>query len=40
VSAMPRVTSYSEHSPDEALIHDLENVGKTQLRLVTVGLLD
>ena len=33
-------TSYLEHSPDTALIHDLENVGETVLRFVTVELLD
>ena len=33
-------TNYSEHSPDEPLIHDLENVGESQIRFVTVELLD
>ena len=33
-------TRYSEHSPHDALIHDLENVGDTVLRFVTVELLD
>ena len=33
-------TLYSQHSPDDALIHDLENVGDTVLRFVTVELLD
>lgn len=33
-------TSYSEHSRESALIHDLENVGETLLRFVTVELLD
>lgn len=33
-------TKYLEHSPDDALIHDLENVGETTLRFVTVELLD
>lgn len=33
-------TQYSEHSPEAALIHDLENVGDTILRFVTVELLD
>lgn len=33
-------TKYLEHSPDSALIHDLENVGDTRLRFVTVELLD
>lgn len=32
-------TSYLEHTPETALIHDLENVGKTVLRFVTVELL-
>ena len=29
-----------DHTPDTALIHDLENVGETTLRFVTVELLD
>jgi hypothetical protein len=33
-------TKYLEHSPDSALIHDLENVGENRLRFVTVELLD
>ncbi|HEX6299989.1 MAG TPA: hypothetical protein VF148_05965 [Acidimicrobiia bacterium] len=33
-------TKYLEHSPDSALIHDLENIGDTMLRFVTVELLD
>lgn len=33
-------TKYLEHSPDDSLIHDLENVGDTLLRFVTVELLD
>ena len=33
-------TSYLEHTPENALIHDLENVGATTLRFVTVELLD
>jgi beta-alanine degradation protein BauB len=33
-------TKYLEHSEDEFLIHDLENVGDTRLRFVTVELLD
>lgn len=33
-------TKYLEHSPDSALIHDLENIGDTRLRFVTVELLD
>lgn len=33
-------TQYSEHTPEAPLIHDLENVGDTLLRFVTVELLD
>jgi hypothetical protein len=33
-------TRFLEHSPDKALIHDLENVGNTVLRFVTVALKD
>jgi len=33
-------TKYLEHSEEEFLIHDLENVGDTRLRFVTVELLD
>jgi hypothetical protein len=32
-------TQYSEHAPADPLIHDLENVGSTTLRFVTVELL-
>lgn len=32
-------TRYLEHTPETALIHDLENVGDTTLRFVTVELL-
>jgi hypothetical protein len=32
-------TRYLEHTPETALIHDLENVGATTLRFVTVELL-
>ena len=32
-------TRYLEHTPETALIHDLENVGETTLRFVTVELL-
>jgi hypothetical protein len=32
-------TKYLEHTPDTALIHDLENIGDTDLRFVTVELL-
>jgi beta-alanine degradation protein BauB len=31
-------TKYLVHSPEDALIHDLENVGETTLRFVTVEL--
>lgn len=33
-------TSYSEHTPDQPQVHDLENAGHGQLRFVTVELLD
>lgn len=33
-------TRFLRHSPENALIHDLENVGSTTLRFVTVELLD
>lgn len=33
-------TKYLEHTPEDSLIHDLENVGDTLLRFVTVELLD
>jgi beta-alanine degradation protein BauB len=33
-------TSYSEHSPDDPMIHDFENAGSTQMRFITVELLD
>jgi len=33
-------TKYLEHTPATALIHDLENVGTTPLRFVTVEILD
>ena len=33
-------TMFLEHTPETALIHDLENVGETTLRFVTVELLD
>jgi mannose-6-phosphate isomerase-like protein (cupin superfamily) len=32
-------TKYLEHTPANALIHDLENIGDTDLRFVTVELL-
>lgn len=31
-------TRFLEHSPDDALVHDLENAGTTTLRFVTVEL--
>jgi mannose-6-phosphate isomerase-like protein (cupin superfamily) len=31
-------TKYLVHSPDDAMIHDLENIGETRLRFVTVEL--
>jgi hypothetical protein len=33
-------TMYLEQSPDEQMIHDLENIGDTEMRFVTVELLD
>ncbi len=33
-------TKYLENSPANSLIHDLENIGDTRLRFVTVELLD
>jgi hypothetical protein len=33
-------TNYSEHSPDDPTIHDFENAGDTDIRFVTVELLD
>ena len=33
-------TQYSEPSPADPLIHDLENAGQTRLRFVTVELVD
>jgi oxalate decarboxylase/phosphoglucose isomerase-like protein (cupin superfamily) len=32
-------TRYLEHSPERRMIHDLENIGETRLRFVTVELL-
>jgi hypothetical protein len=32
-------TLYSEHTPTEPMLHDLENIGETPLRFVTVELL-
>lgn len=33
-------TSYSEHTAEQPMIHDFENAGETELRFVTVELLD
>jgi quercetin dioxygenase-like cupin family protein len=33
-------TNYSEHTPDEPMIHDFENAGDGLIRFVTVELLD
>ncbi len=33
-------TRFLEHTPEDSLIHDLENIGDTTLRFVTVELLD
>lgn len=33
-------TKYLEHTVETALVHDLENIGDTNLRFVTVELLD
>jgi quercetin dioxygenase-like cupin family protein len=33
-------TLWAEHSPADPMVHDLENVGETTLRFVTVELLD
>jgi len=33
-------TQYSEHSAADPIVHDLENIGETRLRFVTVELLD
>jgi hypothetical protein len=33
-------TLYSEHSPEAPMLHDLENVGETPIRFVTVELLE
>ena len=33
-------TKFLEHTPETALIHDLENIGETNLRFLTVELLD
>ena len=32
-------TLYSDHSPADALVHDLENVGEAPLRFITVELV-
>ncbi len=33
-------TNYSEHTPDAPTLHDFENAGNTDIRFVTVELLD
>ena len=33
-------TNYSEHSDEDPMIHDFENVGDTEIRFITVELLD
>jgi len=33
-------TNYSEHSEEDPMIHDFENVGDTEIRFITVELLD
>lgn len=33
-------TNYSEHTPDDPTLHDFENAGDTDIRFVTVELLD
>lgn len=33
-------TNYSEYSPEEPTIHDFENAGDQDIRLLTVELLD
>ena len=33
-------TNYSEHTPDNPTLHDFENAGDTDIRFVTVELLD
>jgi hypothetical protein len=33
-------TKYTENSPESPALHDLENVGDTEIRFVTVELLD
>lgn len=33
-------TNYSEHSPDDPTLHDFENAGDSDIRFVTVELLD
>lgn len=35
---LPGETKYLVHSPDDSLIHDLENIGTTTMRFVTVEL--
>lgn len=33
-------TNYSVHSPEAPMIHDFENAGETEIRFITVELLD
>lgn len=33
-------TNYSEHSPDDPMIHDFENAGDCEIRFITVELKD
>ncbi len=33
-------TNYSKHTPDDPTLHDFENAGDTDIRFVTVELLD
>lgn len=33
-------TNYSEHSPEDPMIHDFENAGGSDIRFITVELLD
>jgi oxalate decarboxylase/phosphoglucose isomerase-like protein (cupin superfamily) len=32
-------TMFSDHSPEDAMLHDLENTGRTTLRFITVELI-
>jgi beta-alanine degradation protein BauB len=33
-------TNYSEHTPEAPLLHDFQNIGETEIRFMTVELLD